>query len=176
MRPSERPRIEIVPTTLDQVLDRFSLAGVLFIVVLLAAVWDRLPARVPTHFGMSGTPNAWGTRNSLLLFAILPLVMHVGLTILSRVPWTYNYPTKVTEENAARLYALGRGMMLWLRTEIVWLFALLGWQTIQVATGQATALGPPLIFPALGIIYGTVIYYLVLMYRARRQPSTPGGN
>lgn len=159
---------------LEQVLDRFSLAGVLFVVVLLAAVWDRLPARVPTHFGMSGAPNAWGSRNSLLLFAIVPLVIHVGLTVLSRVPWLYNYPVKVTEENFERLYRQGRGLILWLRTEIVWLFAVLGWKTIQVATVQASGLGPRLVFPALGVIYGTVIYFIVLMYRARR-PSPNGG-
>ena len=168
MNTPNRPRIEIVPTTLDRVLDRFSLAGVLFIVALLASAWDRLPARVPTHFGLSGEPNAWGSRNSLLLFVVVPVVIHIGLTVLSRMPWAYNYPAKVTEGNYVRLYALGRGLVLWLRTEIVWMFAVLGWQTMYVALGEASGLGPWLVWPALIVIYGTVTYFVVMMYRARR--------
>lgn len=36
------------------------------------AVWPRMPARVPTHFGIDGTPNAWGPAwiNAILLPAI----------------------------------------------------------------------------------------------------------
>lgn len=168
MAPSARPRIEITPTTLDRVLDRLSLAGVLFIVALLASVWDRLPLRVPTHFGLAGRPDAWGSRNTLLLFLVIPAVTHIGLTVLSRFPWVYNYPVQVTQENYRRLYALGRGMMLWLRTEMVWLFVALGWQTIFVALGQASGLGSWLGVGPLAVIPGTVAYFAVRMYR------TPG--
>ncbi|MEI6501055.1 MAG: DUF1648 domain-containing protein [Armatimonadota bacterium] len=168
MKPSERPRLEIVPTRLDAVLDAVSAAGVLITIALFVAVWDKLPGRIPTHFGLSGAPNQWGPRSALLLFVIVPLVLHIGMTILSRMPWSYNYPTKVTEENYKRLYRLGRGMMLWLRTETVWLFAVLGVQTVRVALGAVKTLGPGLVIVPLVVIYGTVIYYIVMMYRARR--------
>ena len=173
MKPSERPRIEITPTRLDKVLDALSTAGVLLTIAYLFAVWDKLPARIPTHFGVSGAPNQWGQRSTLLLFIIVPLVMHIGLTILSRMPWVYNYPTKVTEENYERLYLAGRGMILWLRTEVVWLFVVLGVQTVRVALGEVKTLGPILAIAPLVVIYGTVIYYIVMMYRARRPPLSP---
>ena len=168
MKPSERPRLEIVPTRLDKVLEAVSTAGVLITIAFFVAVWDKLPARIPTHFGLSGAPNQWGPRGSLLLFIIVPLVIHIGLTILSRMPWSYNYPTKVTEENYERLYLAGRGMILWLRTETVWLFVVLGVQTVRVGLGQVKSLGPALAIVPLVVIYGTIIYYIVMMYRARR--------
>lgn len=171
MEPSARPRLEIAPTRLDKVLDALSTAGVLITIAYLFAVWDKLPARIPTHFGLSGAPNQWGARSALLLFIIVPLVIHIGLTILSRMPWVYNYPTKVTEENYERLYRLGRGMILWLRTETVWLFVVLGVQTVRVALGEVKTLGPSLALAPLVVIYGTIITFIVTMYRARRSPQ-----
>ena len=167
MTKAERPRIDLPATGLDKALDAFSLAGVMLIVALMVAVWDKLPARVPTHFGMSGPPDGWGARSSLLLFVIAPLVIHIVLTILARFPWIYNYPTKVTLENAERLYRLGAVAGRWLRTEMVWLFVILGWQTVRVALGQATGLPASGAFIGLGIMYATVIYLKVLMFRRR---------
>lgn len=168
MKASERPRIEIVPTPFERVLDALSIAGVMISIAALVAVWDKLPTKVPTHFGLSGEPNQWGGRNTLLLFVIVPLVSHIVLTILSRMPWSYNYPTKVTAANFERLYRLGRGMVLCLRTEVVWLFVVMGAQSLRVALGQAKGLGPVLGLAPLVVIYATLIYYLVRMYQARK--------
>jgi hypothetical protein len=84
-----------------------------------------------------------------------------------RVPHIYNYPTKVTPENAERLYGLGRGLMYWLRAEMVGLFAFLCWGTVRVALGSAEGLGPWPIYVVLPLIYGTAIYFIVAMFRAR---------
>jgi uncharacterized membrane protein len=74
MNSSDRPRLDLPPTALDRLLDALSIAGVMLVIAVLVAVWDKLPARVPTHFDMSGPPNGWGSRNTLLLFVVIPLV------------------------------------------------------------------------------------------------------
>lgn len=167
MKRPERPRIEIVPTPLDKALGWLSLAGVLFTVILLASTWLKLPERVPTHFSLSGVVDGWGSRNTLLFFAIMPLVSHFGLGAIARVPWTYNYPAEVTAGNCERLYRLGRSMILWMRTETVWLFAVLEWQMIQVALQGARGANQVLVFAAVGAIWGTIICFIVPMYRLR---------
>jgi Protein of unknown function (DUF1648) len=35
------------------------------------SVWDQLPARIATHFGVSGQPNGWMARDTSLIFAMV---------------------------------------------------------------------------------------------------------
>jgi hypothetical protein len=46
------------------------------------SVWDKLPARMATHFGVSGQPNGWMPREASLTFA-------TGLTVLLLVTFTW---------------------------------------------------------------------------------------
>ena len=167
MARSDRPVIQLDPTPGEQLLDWASLLGLVLTLAFLAASWGGLPERVPVHFGASGQPDGWGSRNTLWLFAVVPLVIHVGFGLLVRVPHIYNYPTRVTPENAERLYRQGRQLMYWLRAEMVWLFAFLCWGTVRVAQGRAQGLGDGFLYVALFVIYGTVIWFLVGMIRAR---------
>ena len=51
------------------------------------SVWDQLPARMATHFGASGQPNGWMTRDTSLIFAmVVTTLVLVALTwALTRV-------------------------------------------------------------------------------------------
>ena len=46
------------------------------------SVWDQLPARMATHFGVSGQPNGWMPRETSLIFA-------TGLTVFLLVTFTW---------------------------------------------------------------------------------------
>ncbi|HYK49996.1 MAG TPA: DUF1648 domain-containing protein [Terriglobales bacterium] len=46
------------------------------------SVWDQLPARMATHFGVSGQPNGWMPRETSLIFA-------TGLTVFLLVIFTW---------------------------------------------------------------------------------------
>ena len=51
------------------------------------SVWDQLPARMATHFGVSGQPNGWMARDPSLIFAmVVTVLVLVALTwALTRV-------------------------------------------------------------------------------------------
>ena len=167
MDKSERPILNLPFSPLETILDRLGLAGVLLGIAVLTATWPDLPQRVPTHFGASGAPNAWGGKTSLLIGPIVALVIYIGLTLLARYPHLYNYPKRLSADNAERMYRLGRGLIIWLKTEIVWLFTWLSWATINVALGHAAGLGPWPIYVALGIIYGTTTWYAIALFRTK---------
>jgi hypothetical protein len=63
-----------------------------------------------------------------------------AFTILARYPHLFNYPVRVTPENAPRLYRSGRLLLRWLNVVLTWVFAFIEWQTLQVALGKATGL------------------------------------
>jgi hypothetical protein len=57
-----------------------ALTAMLWLAVPLTAlqywpVWDQLPTRMATHFGASGQPNGWMTRDTALIFSVVVIVI-----------------------------------------------------------------------------------------------------
>jgi hypothetical protein len=162
-----RPRLDLPYSHAERVAQSVLLLGIATAIALTGLLWPSLPERVPTHFGFSGAPDAWGAKSSMLLLPLLTLVMGPGFALLARVPHWYNYPVTITAENAPRQYRLARTMMLWLGAEVVWIFTALTWGTARVAAGQSAGLG---VWPMVALTvlpFGTLIPFLVAALRAR---------
>jgi len=166
-RREQRPVLDLPRGPSEIVAELLALAGVIGTLVVLRRAWPDLPDRVPTHFGPTGEPDAWGRKASLLFPPIVMMVLYTGLTILSRYPHIFNYPWRITAENAARQYRLARAMLSWLKAELVWLFAYLVWGVVRVAQGQAAGLGVAFLPVALLASFGTLGGYLWAAARAR---------
>jgi uncharacterized membrane protein len=162
-----RPVLRVPRTRLEAVLD---CVGVLVLGVMawtLFVAWPALPREVPVDFGTSGTPVAWGSKGLLLLFAGIALAVHLGLSLLRRIPHLYNYPFPITEANAERQYLLARLLVTALRTEVVGVFAYIEWQTIRVALGEAEGLGEAGVLAFVALIFATVAAYFIQASKAR---------
>ncbi len=66
-----------------------NLIHVLSIIVLVCApfvyaafIWDELPERVATHFGIDGKPDAYGSKNSILMMIIILMAVGLGVYFL----------------------------------------------------------------------------------------------
>jgi uncharacterized membrane protein len=105
--------------------------GLLALVALFWLTWsalyspNRLPDRVPTHFNAAGTPNAWGSPYGMILMPVVATALYLLVSIVSRFPESFHYPVRTTPQNIARLQTVTLNMVLWLKVEIVCLFALL---------------------------------------------------
>ncbi|MGD0890008.1 MAG: DUF1648 domain-containing protein [Terracidiphilus sp.] len=127
---------------------------------------EPLPDRIPTHFDISGNPNAWGPSSSLLLLPVVGLVLYLSITVVSQFPSAFNYPVRVTPENRPRLEALAIGMITWLKVELVFLFLWIQSSTIDAARHQTLGL-PLLLLPvSLLAVFGTITWHIVAMRRA----------
>jgi len=127
-------------TNYEKVLEFLSGIGVLLLIIIVIGAWKNTPEQIPSHFGPSGRPDAWGGKGSLALLPILGLMIYLLITVVSRFPSAFNYPCKITEENAKVQYQLGRYLLVLLKVEIIWLFIYIEWKTIQVAIGKAERL------------------------------------
>ena len=82
-------------------------AFVALIVVLLVLIWliglyayTTLPDRIPTHFGLSGKPDAFGNRLTFLLlpiaFSLAPLIIlliiKLRFTLINKFPYLVSLP------------------------------------------------------------------------------------
>ncbi|MDI3341340.1 MAG: DUF1648 domain-containing protein [Sphaerobacter sp.] len=163
-RREQRPVLDLPRGPSEVVAELLALAGVIGTLVVLRRAW---PDRVPTHFGPTGEPDAWGRKAWLLFPPLVMMVLYTALTILSRYPHIFNYPWRITAENAARQYRLARTMLSWLKAELVWLFAYLTWGTVRVAQGEAAGLGVAFLPVALLAIFGTLGVYFWVAARSR---------
>jgi uncharacterized membrane protein len=59
-------------------LNRFFFVLTLFNAAFLAWSWSKLPAIVPTHVGISGNIDGWGSKQLLLVIAIVPLGLAIA--------------------------------------------------------------------------------------------------
>ena len=137
----KRPVLKLPLSKYELIMETMSVIGFLVLLVLSVVFWSALPERIPTHFGFAGTPDKWGEKGTLAVLPIIAFIMLMFLSVISRYPHTFNYPWKITEENAKVQYKYARSLLVTLKAETIWSFAYIQWVTIAVALGRAAGLG-----------------------------------
>jgi uncharacterized membrane protein len=124
--------------------------------------FSSLPAQVPLHFGITGNPDSWGQKAFIFSLPFLGVALWFGLTLVKRLPHTFNYPIAVTPENRDRQRRLALGLIDWVRCETALLFAFLTYQQISVAMGRRSNLDMIAMIALIVWINLTIVVYLVL--------------
>lgn len=109
----KHPKIDIKPSQVDQILYRAGWMVVAFNVFLVLGVYFDLPENIPTHFNFQGQVDGYGHKSALWAIPMLSagIYLAMGLLATKMKPWLMNYPVKVTEENAPKLYPLAFRML-----------------------------------------------------------------
>ena len=95
---------------------------------------ERLPDRIPTHFDISGQPNAWGSPGFLWFLPAVAAGIYLLLTVLGSIRFRrYNLPVAVTRRNLPFIQEQTILMVAWIKCEMLCLFAYLQWSIIQSA-------------------------------------------
>ncbi|HEY3376604.1 MAG TPA: DUF1648 domain-containing protein [Armatimonadota bacterium] len=162
-----RPRIALPLSRPEIILEAVALFGLLVLLSYCAYAWPSLPERIPTHFGIENTPDAWGGKHALLILPGVGTVLYLLLTIVGHFPHFYNYPIRITEENALRQYRLARMLVAMLKVPLIWMFAYLERMTVQVAVGNASQLDGRVMVIFLVALFGLITGYLILAFRQR---------
>ena len=136
--------------------------------VYLFMNWSNIPDVVPTHFGVSGMANDFGSKNSLLLSPIMATLLSVGMIVLSYFPKAFNIPVTLNRENIKREYKLGRDLLLVIALEISAFFLYVEVQNIRIALERVKSLGGAFIVIELVVIFFTVAFYIFKMVKAKK--------
>lgn len=121
----KRPKIAIELTITDQIGEWLGWILLFASWILAAYAYVVLPETIPTHFNMTGEPDGYGSKISLVLLPLLSTVTFVGMTFLNRKPEIFNYPAKITPDNAAFHYRNATRMIRWLKLSIVLIFLMI---------------------------------------------------
>lgn len=101
----EQPKLDIRPGKADLIVEILSWAILGFLWWTVLSKYSQLPDIIPTHYNLAGEVDDTGSKSSLFLLPSITTVLYIGLTILNRYPHIFNYPGKITPENAYRQYS-----------------------------------------------------------------------
>lgn len=136
---------------------------------------ERLPERIPTHFDISGQPNAWGSPAILWLLPVVGTGVYLLITVLSRIRFrSYNLPVRVTENNLPFIQDQTSELVSWIKVEMLCLFCYIQWGMIEAARSREFRLSPAVIPVFLAAIFGTLGWYMTAIIRgARARADSP---
>lgn len=133
LSPEVRPVLKLKLTSTDYTLEAIAILGIISLCVLAVVSYSSLPDRIPTHFNIKGQADDWGSKASIFLLPGISILLFTGITILNKFPHIFNYPVKVTGENALRLYKKSVRVMRILKALVVMLFLIIEWQVCRSA-------------------------------------------
>jgi uncharacterized membrane protein len=131
---------------------------------------DHLPERVPTHFDISGRPNAWGSPAILWILPAVGAGLYLLFTALASIqPGTFKLPVRVTEVNLSFIQEKTSEMAATIRTEIMCLFVYLQSGIIHGARIGEFRLSPATVPVFMVVIFATLGIYAVVIIRGARE-------
>ena len=89
-------------------------------------------------------------------------VLYIGMTILERFPQVWNTGVRVTQENMFRVYGIIKSMISVVKLLIVATFVV-----ITIITSLATNLPIWLMLVFIALIFGTIIFNIIRLVKAR---------
>jgi len=161
-----RLRITIRRKPIDWVIELIGIVGLIILIGLPIIYFGKLPDIIPVHFGFNGQPDGFGTKNVIWMMPVLGGMLYLGMSLLNKHPHIFNYPQKVTEDNAERLYKTATRMMRILNALVACIFAYITFAIIQTALGNHNGLGTMFMIIFLIVILGFTGYF---SYKMRKQ-------
>jgi uncharacterized membrane protein len=162
---SSKPKLKIPLTIVEKVFEIVNLLIILGTGIFLLLNYFNLPDRIPTHFGISGQPDSWGGKGSLIAIFIVNFILYSSLTVLGRFPHVYNYLCEITEENAKFQYTNARMLLGTIKTEITIVFSYILWSSIWVAEEKFKGLGIEFIPVFIIVVFGTLALFIIRMVK-----------
>ncbi|GFP78114.1 DUF1648 domain-containing protein [Clostridium fungisolvens] len=157
---NKRPILKIPYSNLERILEIISIASIIVVIGMLTACWDRIPQHIATHFGITGEPDGWGSKNTLLIMPIISIFFYVLLTTLSKFPHVFNYVVDINEINARDQYSNARKLMIFIKTELLAYLSIMQYNSLAVALGNTNNLGIVILPLFILTIFGTVVYFV----------------
>lgn len=160
-----RPILKIAWTSADKLVETLGWVALLAIWILTITNYSNLPDTIPIHFNASGEADGFGGKGMILTLPIVGSVLFIGMTILNKHPHLFNYPIKMTADQALNQYTNATRLVRYLKFSIVVIFGLIVLQTIRNVNGEADGLGYWFLPLTLGLFFIPVTFFIFKSFR-----------
>lgn len=168
MEKIDRSKIVIARNGKDKVMGLLCLLLVLFMWTIILVNLKTIPDNVPVHYNYQGKADLYSSKNAVFLIPVLGTLLYVGISILSYFPHKFNYPVKITKENAKTQYTIAVRMLSYVKLILLTLFAVIAYKTALLTTEsehQATASIGRWFLPVVLLILAIVVGVFVMKSR-----------
>lgn len=164
----KRPKHSIPLTPADSLAEWLGWTLLVINWLIVLRVYGSLPDTIPTHFNLAGEADGFGSSLTLFLIPVISTVSLAGMSILARFPEIYNYPVKITPENAFSQYTAAVRLVRWLKVSLALVFLLISVGTTASATGGSGSLGIWFLPLVLLLINLPLAIYLIRVFRNKK--------
>jgi len=161
----ERPKLKIQNDRFDYLLEALSIISVLALIIIPFIYYGKLPDSIPKHFNFNGIPDAYGSKSTIWLLPVLGIALYAMLTIISKYPHTFNFPTQVTPQNAGKLYKKGIIIIHLIKLSTIALFVYLNLKTIEIGLGLDDKLSALFLLVLLIVLFVIIVFAIIWMRR-----------
>lgn len=155
----KRPKIKIKLTLTDKLFERIGWLLLLISWGMTITSYSTLPDIIPIHYNGAGQADGFGGKGYIFILPLIATILFVGLTILNKFPYIFNYPTQITAENALDQYTNATRLIRYLKFVIVIIFDVIAFVTIRSATGHSDGLGVLFLPLTMGLIFIPLAYF-----------------
>ena len=151
-------------STLDWLMEAASLAALALIIGTVLVHWDQLPPQVPKHFGASGQPNGWGSRNTLLLLPAIAAGIYVLATAATYFTRLVNLPIEI-DRDSPDVQRVLTSFAIAMKLSCLLVFLYITGATVRTALGRSAGLGGAFLPVSLIATFSPTGYYLLRLRR-----------
>lgn len=158
MKAPSNPKLKILPNRLDRLIEVIGwvILGLLWCLTIWAFI--TISGDVPIHFNFHGDPDRYGPVGFIILIPVMTTLILAGITWLNRYPHIFNYPVKITTENALKQYTMAIRLLRIIKLSIALIFLIINISIIATANG--TIKNTPFWSTALIVILIIIIVFL----------------
>ena len=159
---TNRPVIKPEMLPADWLIEIIALGGMAFLFGYAIYWYSKLPETIPSHFDFKGNVDSYGSKGTIFMLPIIGLFVYGLLTVLVLVPHTFNYPWKITPENALRQYTLACRLLRSIKVAIVFIFSYITVDIVVSAQNAHMGLGFILVPIISGLVFIPIVIYLIV--------------
>jgi uncharacterized membrane protein len=160
-RPKIRPEMEPV----DWLLEVLAIAGLAVLFGYTIYWYQNLPEIIPTHFSAGGKIDGYGNRQTIFLLPGIGVFVYALLTLVALVPHTFNFPGKITPQNALRQYRLAIRLLRYLKVAIMLMFFVIIMLIVGSAKDMKVGKAIILLPFTFAMVFIPIIIYMVAATR-----------
>lgn len=157
LRPTERPGM----APADWILEMIAAIGLILMAGYAIYWYGKLPEIIPSHFS-GGKVDGYSNKGFIFFLPAVGLFVYGLLTFVALIPHTFNFPVKITPQNALYQYRLATRLLRVLKTMIMFLFFVIMVNIVHSALYAEVGKQFFLLIPFFFLIFASVITYMIL--------------
>jgi len=160
------------PSVWPLIVLAFGMIAGTFAIAYAAMHYHELPERVPTHFGISGRPDAWRPKSfwTVMLLPLFTLVMGAGLPVMAylvaRAKRAVRYPqTHISAEAQRRFRQAMTRFLSCIAVVVTGMLLMMSIDSVRVGLGRAERLSPASMALGIGVAVLGVVCAIYFIFR-----------